>query len=184
MVPAGYLAKHVAQRPATLRAERVSAIGSVSGCLSRNFADYITFWQHNGYWLFDSPEVIVQLARAHGLDLAGTSLFYYEVYPLQFDGTTWARFEPEPSFGLNVRLPQTSVLEGFDVVTFAGQSSPECSPLSCNGLASSVETNARCLLPSFERAQALLESGVFSAAEPGPYRIFAVFSVQWPNDLP
>ena len=48
---------------------------------------------------------------------------------------------------------------------------------SCNGLADEVETNSRCLLDSLERAQHLLENGTFNNSEPGPYRIFAVYSV-------
>ena len=47
-------------------------------------------------------------------------------------------------------------------------------------LASTVDTNERCLLHSFEQARALLENGTFGNSEPGPYRIFAVYSVDWP----
>ena len=77
-------------------------------------------------------------------------------------------------------VPEASVLEGYDVVTFYAQTSPECSPLSCNSLASEVETNSHCLLKSFEDARMLLENGTFNDSEPGPRRIFAVYSVEWP----
>jgi len=182
MVPAGYMAKRVVERPDWLRAVGVSAVYSVSGCVSRNFADYIKFWKHNGYWLFDSPKGIVEIALDSGIDLAGTVLFFYEVHELQFGSGEWTRFEPEPSLGTDVRVPEARVFEGYDVVTFLGQSSPECSPLSCNLLASHVETNSRCLLQSFDRARRLLEDGVFNDSEPGPYRIFGVYSVAWPGD--
>lgn len=180
MIPAGYLAKRVVARPEWLPAERVSSIYSVSGCVSADFADYIEFWRHNGYWLFDSPDIIIDIARKNQIDLSGTTLFFYEVYEQQFDGGEWTSFEPEPSFGTNVSVPGAKVLEGYDVVTFWARTSPECSPLSCNSLASEVETNARCLLKSFEQARTLLESGAFTRSEPGPYRIFAVYSVAWP----
>jgi hypothetical protein len=130
--------------------------------------------------LFDSPEPIIEIARGQGIDLAGTVLFFYEVYELQFDSGEWTRFEPEHSFGTNVSIPEARVFEGYDVVTFFAQTSPECSPLSCNALASEVETNSRCLLPSFEHARQLLENGTFNDSEPGPYRIIAVYSVPWP----
>jgi hypothetical protein len=162
MVPAGYMAKRVVARSAG----RVSSIYSVSGCISNNFTDYINFWKHNGYWLFDSPKTIM--------------LFFYEVHELQFDSGAWMRFEPEPSSGTNVSVPEAKVFEGYDVATFFAQTSPECSPLSCNSLASKVETNSRCLLQSFEQARKLLENGTFNDSEPGPYRIFAVYSVEWP----
>jgi hypothetical protein len=181
MVPAGYMAKRVVARPDWLGAERVSSIYSVSGCVAENFTDYINFWKHNGYWLFDSPEIIIDIARENNIDLAETMLFFYEVYELQFNSGEWTSFEPEPSFGINVSLPEAKVLEGYDVVTFYVQTSAECSPLSCNSLAAEVETNTRCLLQSFEQARALLENGTFNDSEPGPYRIFAVYSVAWPG---
>jgi len=181
MVPAGYMAKRIVQRPDWLPAERVSSIYSVSGCISDNFADYIGFWKHNGYWLFDSPHVITDIARKNNIDLAETMLFFYEVHERQFNSNEWTSFEPEPSFGTNVSVPEAKVLEGYDVVTFYVQTSPECSPLSCNALASEIKTNARCLLQSFEQARTLLENGAFKEAELGPYRIFAVYSVAWPS---
>jgi hypothetical protein len=183
MVPAGYMAKRVVARPAWIPADHVSSIYSVSGCVSNNFTDYINFWKHNGYWLFDSPQTIIEIARENGIDLAETVLFFYEVHELQFDSGEWMRFEPESSFGTNVSVPEDKVLEGYDVVTFAVQTSPECSPLSCNALAAEVETNSRCLLQSFEHARMLLEAGTFNDSEPGPYRIFAVYSVAWPATL-
>ena len=71
----------------------------------------------------------------------------------------------------------------YDVVNFTAQTSPECSPLSCNAVAAEVETNAHCLLQSFDQARMLLENGTFKYSEPGPYRIFAVYSVAWPHGL-
>jgi hypothetical protein len=177
------MAKRVVERPHWFPAERVSSIYSVSGCLSENFAEYINFWKHNGYWLFDSPDIITDLARENNIDLAETMLFFYQVYELQFNSGEWTSFEPEPSFGTDVSLPEAKVLEGYDVVTFYVQTSPECSPLSCNSLAAEVETNTRCLLQSFEQARALLENGTFNDSEPGPYRIFAVYSVAWPGGV-
>jgi hypothetical protein len=181
MVPAGYMAKRVVARPDWLGAERVSSIYSVSGCVAENFTDYINFWKHNGYWLFDSPEIIIDIARENTIDLAGMVLFFYEVYELQCDAGEWRLFEPEASFGTDVKVPEAKVLEGYDVVTLFVQTSPECSPLSCNGLAAEVQTNARCLLQSFEQARTLLENGTFNGSEQGPYRIFAVYSVAWPG---
>jgi hypothetical protein len=81
-----------------------------------------------------------------------------------------------------VSVPEAKVLEGYDVVTFYVQTSPGCSPLSCNRLAAEVETNTRCLLQSFEQARTLLENGTFNDSESGPYRIFAVYSVVWAGD--
>ena len=46
--------------------------------MSEVFADYVDFWKDNGFWLFDSPEVIKNIAQENSIDLAGTTLFYYE----------------------------------------------------------------------------------------------------------
>ena len=180
MIPVGYMAKRVVVSPDWIKAPRVRDIYSVSSCVSRDFANYINYWKHNGYWFFDSPEVIQRVARENSMDLSGTTLFFYEVHDLQWDGERWVTFTPERSFATNVLRPGEMVLEGFDVVTFYVQTSAECSPLSCNGLAAEVDTNEHCLLSSFERAQVLLEQGRFADTEPGPYRIFAVYSTGWP----
>jgi hypothetical protein len=182
MIPAGYMAKRVALRPDWLAVARVVDIHSVSGCMSEAFADYINFWKHNGWWLFDSPQVILGLAKEHSLDLTGTQLFYYEVYELEYDADekSWKPFAPEASFVTRVQAPATKRLEGYDVVAYSAHTGPECSPLSCNHLAATVETNEHCLLPSFDTAKALLEEGRFDDTEPGPFRIVAVYSVTWP----
>jgi hypothetical protein len=181
MIPVGYMAKRVSKRPDWFQAANVIDIYSVSGCVS-DFADYINYWKHNGYWLFDSPEVIRRLAAEHALGLDGTCLFYYEAHEKEFDGESWHAYEPEPSVPTNVTLPSKKHLEGFDVVTFYAKGHPECSPLSCNSLAERLRTNSHCLFPSFEEAKTNINSGGFTKCEPGPYRIFSVYSVDWPNE--
>lgn len=180
MIPAGYMAKRVEKSTDWLGAPNVDDIYSVSSCVSEDFADYINYWQHNGYWLFDSPDVIIQLAEQNSINLEGAKFFYYEVYEYQFNekARSWVSFGPEPSFALDVKKPAAVRLEGFDVVSFSASTSPECSPLSCNHLAKEIETNRHCLLSSFEEARCLLEKGAFVKCEPGPYRIFAVHSVE------
>ena len=182
MIPAGYMAKHVVARPDWLKAQKVVDIYSVSNCVSNNFADYINHWKHNGYWLFDSPETIREIAEERSLDLTDTSLFYYEIHEFEYDenAKTWQPFSPEKSFKTQIVQPHKKCFKGFDVVTFHAHTSPECSPLSCNSLSSEVETNEHCLLRSFEEATQLLEEGKFENTEPGPYRIFAVYSARWP----
>ena len=181
MYSAGYLAKRVSLRPDWLKAHQVTDIYSVSGCVSQDFADYVEFWKHNGFWLFDSPEVIQNIAHEKSIDLAGNTLFYYELYEKEFDGETWHVFGPDLSFTTHVEAPTDMNLEGFDVVTFTGRNLPEHSPLSCNNLAEEIPTNPHCLLNSFDEAEAYVSRGIFNGSEPGPYRIFSVSSVKWPT---
>jgi len=183
MIPAGYLAKKVSPKPDWLKAPQVTEIYSLSECISENFADYVNDWKHNGFWLFDSPDAIRLAAQASSSNLAGTHLFYYEVHEQEFDGSSWRAWEPEQSLATNVLMPTGKQLDGFDVVTFSQRNLPECSPLSCNGLAAEISTNAHCLLPTFEEAYSLLSGGLFNNSEPGPYRIFSVYSTSWPFDL-
>ncbi len=182
MIPAGYMAKKVVKKPDWLEADNVRDIYSVSGCVSEPFADYIDFWRHNGYWFFDSPKIIASLAREKAISLEGTPLFYYEVHELEYheDNSKWLGFGPEKSFKTDVAVPAKKILEGFDIVTFSAGTSPECSPLSCNYLAREIKTNLHCLLDSFDEAKQSLESGKFRNSEPGPLRIFAVYSTEWP----
>ncbi|HSS96893.1 MAG TPA: hypothetical protein VLK33_07685 [Terriglobales bacterium] len=150
-----------------------------SNCQSKDFADYIPFWKHNGYWFFDSPEIIKKVAAEHSIPLEGISLFYYEVYEMEFDGEGWHSFSPESSFLTNVFAPAKKHLEGFDVANFTARTSPECSGLSCSNLASELPTNTHCLFASFSEAKTNLDNGSFNDSEPGPFRIFAVYSVDW-----
>jgi hypothetical protein len=175
------MAKTVSSKPEWLKVPQVVDLYSVSGCLSEDFADYIEYWKHNGYWLFDSPEIIRGVAHENSIPLERTSLFYYEVYGMEFDGNDWCPFQPEPSVPTNVVPPAEKTLEGFDVVTFFARNAPECSPLSCNGMAQEIRTNEHCLFSSFDEAQEKVTVGAFNRAEPGPYRIFAVYSVNWPT---
>jgi len=180
MIPAGYMAKRVYQRPEWLKAPHILGIYSVSACQSENFTDYISHWKHNAFWLFDSPKTIKEVAEKDSVDLTETTLFYYEVFEMELDEGQWRPYEPESQLPLpNVEKPANQKIEGFDVVTFWARSHPECSPLSCNSLAEEIKTTAHCLFASFDEAKESLEKGDFKDAEPGPYRIFSVSSVNW-----
>ena len=178
MIPLGYMAKRVSAGTAWLKAPQVSQVCSVSSCISEDFGKWIDAWKHNGYWFFDSPRLIEEVATDRMIDLTDTTLFYYEGFEQEYDSETgWALYRPEPSFPLQVVPPGEKTLRGFDVVTYSQGNSPECSPLSCNGLAAEMPVNEFCLLNSLEEAKALLDAGRFTHSEPGPYRIIAVYAV-------
>ncbi len=185
MIPVGYMAKRISGRPEFLKASTVNDIYSVSGCVSEDFADFVNYWKHNGYWFFDQPEIISDLAKENNIDLSGTKLFFYEVYEQELASDGWRAFGPwEGRPEVNVSSPSKTILEGFDVVTFwpENSSQPCCSPLSCNSMAEEIPTNSHCLLSSLDEAKERLEAGAFAEGEPGPHRILAVYSVDepWP----
>lgn len=171
-IPAGYMAKHVAAHSDWIKAENIVDICSVSGCISKNFADYINSWgykswQHNGWWLFDAPEIIRGFAQKENIDLTGVRYFYYEVYDREYHEheKCWCEFKPETSFVTQVQVPADKDLIGYDVVTFCAGTDPDHSPLSCNGIADEIAVNSQCLYLSFEDAFQALESGVFDNSE-------------------
>lgn len=178
MIAAGYMAKKVSPKPDWLKAPGVADVCSVSYCISNAFCDYIKHWKHNGFWFYDSPEIVEEVARLESIELSDHKLFYYEVHEQQFHegDRLWQPFQAEKDFKTDVEVPRQKLLLGFDVSSFSVQTSPECSPLSCNNLAESVAVNEHCLLESFEQARQLLESGAFNNSEPGPFRIVAVYS--------
>ena len=180
MIPVGYMVKSVSPKPDYLKADQVADIYSVSNCISSDFADYINYWKHNGYWLFDSPEIIREIATEHQININNLQTFFYEAYELQYDEThrEWQRYTPEPSFKTKVIIPMDKQLKGFDIVSFFSGNAPECSPLSCNHMAEVLKVNHHCLLETVEEAITLLETGAFENCEPGPYRLFAVYTVK------
>jgi hypothetical protein len=180
MIPVGYMSKKVVARPVWLKAAGVEDVYAVSGCISGPFAHYIDWWKHNGFWFFNSPDDIRELCRTHAIDTSGNILFYYEVFEKQFDEQTkaWRPFTPEAAFPTRVEQPSHPLLAGYDLTTFSVGTSPECSPLSCNSMATELPVNRHCLFDTFEAAAAALESGRFAGCEPGPFRIFAVYTVE------
>src|SRR5690348_2379158 len=114
--------------PVGFDAPELSDIYSVSDCVNDDFADFLDYWKHNGWWFFDSPEEIQALAREHSIDLEGTQLFYYEFYELEFYRGQWRSFSPwqdswKTTHGIVPPIQKT--LEGYDVVTFWVENSPD-----------------------------------------------------------
>ena len=70
-------------------ARSIVDIYSISNCVSKHFADYIKFWKHNGYWFFNSPEIIRQLAQENSIDLKGGPLCFTT------RSTSWSLTKPK-----------------------------------------------------------------------------------------
>jgi hypothetical protein len=190
MIPVGYMAKRMPQSGAWLKAMKVPLtleVYSVGNCVNDDFADYVNYWKHNGWWFFDSPAAIQAISLEHSISLDGTLLFFYEVYEFEFHDGRWRTFLPDRWVASgDIVMPTERQLEGYDVVTFWPENSPapEHSPLSCNAIANRVKTNSHCLIETFEQAQSAVNAGQFTGCEPGALRIIAVFSVVWPSLSP
>jgi len=179
LIPAGYMLKKIAKGPGYLKAPQVEGLFSVSGCISKEFTDFIKHWKHNKYLFFDSPAKIHEICKAENIDVTGMELFFYEIHAEQFDEKTskWEALRIEDTFETNILLPQESEFLGFDIASHSCGTGPECSPLSCNLLADEFPVNRLCLLDSFDEAVRLTKTVDLSKCEPGPYRIIRVSKV-------
>lgn len=179
MISAGYMFKKVSIRPSWIKNKNVKNIFSVSSCCSDDFADYIDFWKHNGYWFFNNVSDMDEIIKSEGINRSKLTLFYYEVFEDEYDEyeKSWSRIAHEKSFVTDAVKPERKTLKGFDVVSFSQRTSPECSLLSCNSFADEISVNQHCLFETFSEAKKAIESDAFSEAEPGPYRIFSVYLV-------
>jgi len=179
MIPAGYMLKTVKKPDGWVSKAEVIDLYSLSGCVSDTFVNSFETWKHNGFWLYDSLDVMRAIIKEQGVDASRFELFYYEVHEEQFDDETglWEDATPDEAWPVEVIPPTAKTLQGFDVTTHFTGIHPECSPLACNDLAGELDVNAHCLFATFAEARAALENHRFKDCEPGPYRIFAVYTV-------
>lgn len=173
MLAAGYFARRVAQAPEHLRAPGVREICSVSECMSPGADGWIAAWRHNGLGWFnrvaDAVGVVPEAQRGE------FRLFAYRIHPDVFRGATRATLSlpgdvhPEP-------LPEGFRSIGFDSASRSSAQglSLECSPLSCNGLATDLPVNEHCLFPSLDAAIAGAQRFAAEQPEPGDYYVVEV----------
>jgi hypothetical protein len=167
--PVGYFPKNTAVPADWNVNERVKEICSVSDCVSSSPPGWIDHWLHNDWGFFNSAE---DARRVVPSGSTGFSLFAYRLLTVRF-----VHGEAEP---LNMEDPATQPIDasyislGFDAVSKSVSSFFECSPLSCNSMASEVPVNEFCLIDGLEQAISLAER--FSREEPeaGPYYILEV----------
>ena len=67
------MAKRGCEKPAGFELSSVEDVYSVSSHVNDDFADYIDCSKHNGFWLFDSPEIIREVARENPCHLKSRS---------------------------------------------------------------------------------------------------------------
>ena len=178
MIPLGYLKKHIVSRPEWLHAPSVIDIYSSAGCTSKkmDFNPYAIGVTSMG--LLESTAVADTVCEREADDIDDYTLFYYEGYDQEYDekGHIWI---PCVYGALDVQIltpsPIALIFHGYDIVEFDGQ--PGCSVLSCNSAAERTTTNEHCLVESLEDAITAIESGAIQPAEPGPYRIIAVYTL-------
>ncbi len=173
MIDAGYFAKRVTPKPDWLAAGAVREICSASGCISPGPTGWIDRWLHNEFGWFN--RVADALAVIPPGQRAAFRLFAYRIYPHVFragarhDLAVPSDVHPDPIPGMFESL-------GFDSVnrSMEGVLGFECSPLSCNAMATKMDTNEHCLFPSLETALAGATRFSIEQPEPGDYYVLEV----------
>ena len=177
----GFFAKRVAPRPGDFDAPGVDWVCSVCDCgaITQSPAGWIGRWLHNGFWVFDT---LALLDRVVPPAEAGEFLRYgLRTLPVAFDqeGETpldLSATSPEPIPGDFVRL-------GYDLCSRTAGTNLECSPLSCNSLASEWSANRWCLVDAFDDALRAARAFARGNAEPGPYVLLEVWAHVAPDQL-
>jgi hypothetical protein len=169
---AGYFPKRIVARDEWLKAPAVREIWSVSGCISKGPSDWIDQWRHNDFGLFDTQELAHSVVP--GDERGRYTIVGYRVWDRMFDQGTEVEVPAAPA---PVPGPDEGfVTVGFDAVARSGMYCFECSPLSCNGGASTFPTNERCLFRTPEEAMSGAREFSMGHWEPGPYWVVEVLS--------
>ncbi len=197
MIPLGYMYKSVGP---LIRSDLPDSIvdfhtlGECSGNSTQDFANYIPFFKHNGWGLYNSPRVMQEIAVENNIDLSEMQCFYYEAYRSEFDFPerigkapakinqeswkgVWKPLLAQDAFTTDIVVPETKNLSGFDVVEHTGGSTFECSLIACSDLVHKWKLNSHGLFATFDEAKSAVETGLFHDHEPGPYRIVAVYTL-------
>ncbi|MFY9823568.1 MAG: hypothetical protein WAM82_19455 [Thermoanaerobaculia bacterium] len=166
---AGYFPKLTAVPPGWTAIDPVDEICSVSTCIAPAPDGWIKRWLHNdlGFYntVHDASSIIPPGSE-------GYSVFAYKLLPVRFGDEA----EPWPLPDLAVEpLPPSFRSLGFDIASKDLSDFFECSPLSCNGIATEVHVNRYCLVESLERAFSLAERFALGpGVEPGYYHVLEV----------
>jgi hypothetical protein len=173
VIDAGYFAKHVAPTPDWLNAPSVREICSASDCISPAPDGWVDYWLHNQFGWFNRVSDAIAVVPPD--QRAAFRLFAYRIYPQMF--RSGAQLElvvpsdvhPDP-------IPATFEFLGFDSVNKFMESvlGFECSPLSCNSMATEMDTNEHCLFHSLEAAVAGATRFSIEQPEPGDYYVIEV----------
>lgn len=169
----GYFPKKTVLRPIDLNAPNVIEICSVSNCISEAPPNWLEFWLHNDFFLFnsldDAREIIKSLSDKHNF-----RIYAFRQYPISCENGTVVEIALSP-------IKFSPAIEQFDFLGYDAVCKDEgeyfgCSPLSCNNGAEVIKTNKYCLFDTYE--EAIFSAKKFSKEkkwEPGIYYVVEVY---------
>ncbi len=165
---AGYFPKETSLPDGWSVSAGVTEICSVSNCINHQPEGWIETWLHNDWGFFNRVSDTISMCE----EPREFTVYAYRLWPQRFlsgavENLVLAALPVEP-------VPENFGSLGFDVVSKSVSSFFECSPLSCNGLASEAPVNAYCLLDDLEEAIAFAERCAKEQPEPGSYYVLEV----------
>lgn len=168
----GYAAKRRTPRPDGLEIPpRVEEVCSVSDCICLPAEGWIDRWLHNDMWFYDTPELAWSVVPE--LDRKDFGLYAYKLFPVLFDQGERRDLKILPVTPM--KMASSFEFLGYDVAGPYLENRISCSPLSCNHMAATVETNKYCLVDELERALELPAIFEERKCEPGPYCVVEVW---------
>ncbi len=183
-VPVGYLAKRTA-RLGERRMGAVEEVCSVSGCISPGPPDAAQQWRHNRLGFY-ADEGLAFGVIPDGEDRAAYDVYAYTMLPVAFakGGAIRELNDAEREAfddAAHTAKPLSSdyACLGWDVVGnslgWDASQSFECSPLTCNAMASLIATNRYGLIDDIARALAAAREIAGGQPEPGDYYLVRVW---------
>lgn len=166
----GYFPKKVVHRPDWLKAAGVTAIRSVSTCISKAPEGWIQSWTHNDLFIYSTRAAAAAVVPQ--AELGQYELHAYRMLPSVFDHGERRAIEL-PKLGVEPLAPEFQSV-GFDAVSRSWASTFDCSPLSCNLMAQEIATNEHCLLSNLAVAEEVAHRFAREEPEPGPYYVLEV----------
>lgn len=167
----GYFAKRTLKNPADFKTKGVEEVCSVSTCLSKAPEGWLEHSLHNELGIYDTPELAIYVVPEpvrHEFEL-----FAYRIFPFQFINGQMQPFAPPelPVEPLSLSFERL----GYDVVNRDRNGNFECSPLSCNHMATHFSVTRLCLLKDADVAFGLATGLKKGQCKPGPYFVIEVW---------
>lgn len=172
----GYFPKKTMGRDEWFGNASVEEVCSVSNCMSKAPEDWLNYWKHNAYGLYDTEEQAWAIVRN---DPVSYDMYGYRLFPFVFDGGAGTSMSVQPT--AIAQLAEYDFL-GYDPVSREEAFTIEFghSPLSCNKGFEQYPVNRFCLLDRLEdawlgTAEIAKAAQAMGAWEPGPYYLCEVY---------
>ncbi len=181
MIDAGYFPKQITPMPEWQATMGVVEVCSVSNHIAKPPGGWIERWLHNDFGWFNRECDALAVVPA---GQRGTyRLYAYRILPAFF------RHGSRQAFVLPANVHPDPVPESFRSLGYDSVSKSiepgftfECSPLSCNLLATEIKANACCLFDSLADAVAGAVRFSIEQPEPGDYYVGEVLERPWTSE--